>query len=602
MTLAIGASHGLDLAVVGNCEVSALIDAQGRVVWMCLPRPDADPVFCALLTPELGSGSCGVFAIDLAGLVSAEQRYVRNSAIVETTLRSEDGSEIRITDFCPRFRARGRTFRPRVLVRRVEQVAGRPLIRLRLHPATGYGVDAVVESAGSHHLRFQASGLAYRVTTDASLTAIVEKSQVVLDAPLTFILGPDESLDDTPRSLALHLLEETRSYWQDWVRTLAVPFDWQQEVIRAAITLKLCTFEDSGAVLAALTTSIPESAGSGRNWDYRYCWLRDAYFVVQALNRLGATRTMEGYLHYIDQIVARADGGPLRPLYRVSGDAPLTENAIATLAGYKGMGPVRVGNQAEAQIQHDVYGSVILAASQLFFDERLASPGSLELFRQLEGLGRRAVQVYESPDAGPWEFRGSERTHTFSAAMSWAGCDRLSRIASRLGLADSAIQWREMADTMRERILTRAWNARRGAFVASLDGEDLDASVLLLSELGMIDGADPRFVSTVDVIGRELREGDLVFRYRHADDFGRPEVAFTVCAFWYVNALAATGRLDEARSMFGSLLKRLNPVGLLSEDIDPATGELWGNFPQTYSLVGIINSAVRLSRSWESAL
>jgi len=300
--------------------------------------------------------------------------------------------------------------------------------------------------------------------------------------------------------------------------------------------------------------------------------------------------------------VARTESGFLRPLYRITGDAPLTERFILSLDGYLGMGPVRVGIQAETQTQHDVYGSVILAASQLFFDQRLVRPGGRELFRQLEVLGRRAADVYEKPDAGPWEFRGTERIHTFSAAMSWAGCDRLSRIAARLNLTAEAVHWREVADGMRSRILERAWNAQRGAFVASLGGEDLDASLLLLPDLGMLEGTDPRFVSTVEVIGRELREGDLLFRYRHTDDFGRPETAFTVCAFWYVNALAATGRLDAAREQFVSLLKRRNHLGLLSEDIDPATGRQWGNYPQTYSLVGIINSAIRLSRSWESAL
>jgi GH15 family glucan-1,4-alpha-glucosidase len=600
--LAVDRGQGLDLAVVGNCEVSALIDVVGRVVWMCLPRPDGDPVFSALLTRNLGASPQGVFAIDLDGQAEARQHYVRNSAIVATSLRSADGGEIRITDFCPRFSARGRMFRPRMLVRIVEPVAGRPLVRFRLRPASNYGEAAAPESAGSHHLRYLSAGQAYRVTTDASLTAIMDARLVVLDEPLTFILGPDETLDESPRGLARQLLAETQTYWQEWVRTLALPFDWQQEVIRAAITLKLCTFEDSGAVMAALTTSIPEGPDSSRNWDYRYCWLRDAYFVVQALNRLGATRTMEGYLHYIDQIVARTGSGTLRPLYRITGDAPLTERAIPTLEGYLGNGPVRVGNQAETQTQHDVYGSVILAASQLFFDERLVRPGGLELFRQLEALGRRATEVFDLPDAGPWEFRGTERVHTFSAAMSWAGCDRLARIAVRLNLAGEAADWRRNADRMRDRILDRAWNSRLGAFVASLDGEDLDASLLLLPDLGMLAGTDGRFVSTVEVIGRELREGDLLFRYRHADDFGRPETAFTVCAFWYVNALAATGRLAEAREQFESLLGRRNHVGLLSEDIHPATGQQWGNFPQTYSMVGIINSALRLSRSWESAL
>ncbi len=579
-----------------------MIDRQGRVVWMCLPRPDGDPIFSALLTRDLGANERGVFAVDMVELARTEQSYVYNTAIIQTTLYDAHGGIVRITDFCPRFRNRGRMFRPMMLVRVVAPLAGRPLIRLRLTPTAHYGARAEPVRSGSHHLRYSADGVEYRITTDASITAITGDRQVVLDAPLTFILGPDDTIEEAPAALAASLLEETRGYWQDWVRTLALPFEWQEEVIRAAIMLKLCTFEDSGAVLAALTTSIPESPYSGRTWDYRYCWLRDAYFVVQALNRLGATRTMEGYLHYIDHIVARASGAELRPLYRITGDEEVTERTIDTLDGYLGMGPVRIGNQAAKQIQHDVYGSVILAATQLFFDHRLARPGDAALFSQLESLGERAAAVYELPDAGPWEFRGVERTHTYSAAISWAGCDRLSQIARRLGLAEPAERWRACADQMRERILKRAWSERRGAFGASFDSDELDASTLLLPEVGLISATDPRFKATVEAIGRDLREGDLLFRYRHDDDFGTPKAAFMVCSFWYVNALAAIGRRDEAREHFSALLARRNPLGLLSEDIDPATGSLWGNYPQTYSLVGIINSALRLSRTWEEAL
>jgi GH15 family glucan-1,4-alpha-glucosidase len=595
-------AQSLSLAVVGNCEVSALIDARGRLVWMCLPRPDGDPVFSALLTPALGETTQGVFSVELAEQVHGEQHYERNTAIVATTLRDAHGGTVRIVDFCPRFRSRGRMFRPMMLVRLVEPIAGQPLIKVHLRPTSEYGARADAGRAGTHHVRFLAEGVEYRVTTDASINALGGDRPMVLSEPLVFILGPDETIEQSPAALAHSFLEATRGYWQDWVRTLAVPFDWQQEVIRAAITLKLCTFEDTGAVMAALTTSIPESPDSGRNWDYRYCWLRDSYFVVQALNRLGATRTMEGYLRYIHHIVVRSGAGSLQPLYRISGDAGAPERKVATLGGFLGMGPVRIGNQAALQTQHDVYGSVILAASQLFFDHRLTRPGDPALFAQLEALGERAAAVYELPDAGPWEFRGTERAHTFSALMSWAGCDRLARIGSRLGLDARAAHWRARAKQMGERILDQAWNPTRNCFVSSLGGEELDATVLLLPEFGLLPPGDPRFLATLDAVSRELREGDLVFRYRHQDDFGKPESAFMVCAFWYVNALAGAGRVDEAREMFGSLLQRRNSVGLLSEDIDPATGVLWGNFPQTYSMVGIINSALRLSRSWGDAL
>jgi GH15 family glucan-1,4-alpha-glucosidase len=592
----------LDLAVVGNCEISALIDRCGTIVWMCLPHPDGDPVFNALLRKELGTSPRGVFAVELADLASSEQHYQLNTAIVETTLTSNDGSVVRITDFCPRFEARGRISRPPALVRTIEPLAGRPRVRLRLTPEKNYGAEPGMVSCGSHHMTLETQHHHYRISTDASLRQITESTLTLLDAPLTFVIGPDEPLNESAHTLAVRWLEETRHYWQVWSRGLAIPYEWQDEVIRAAITLKLCTVEDSGAILAALTTSIPESANSGRNWDYRYCWLRDAYFTVQSLNRLGATRTMEDYLHYIDRVVGSAGDSVIQPVYRIAGDAALEERTVDTLDGFLGMGPVRDGNQAAEQIQHDVYGAVILALAQLFFDRRLVNPGDERLYRELEKLGERALRTFDQPDAGPWEFRGSARAHTYSAAMSWAGCDRLARIGARMGLQSEAARWRKHADEMRDSILARAWNPKRRALVAALNGtDDLDASLLLLPELGLVEGTDPRFVDTVDAIGRELLEGELVFRYRHKDDFGRPEVAFTVCAFWYVNALASTGRVQEAREQFEQLLKHRNHLGMLSEDIHPETGQHWGNYPQTYSMVGIISCALRLSRSWESA-
>jgi GH15 family glucan-1,4-alpha-glucosidase len=589
----------VNYGVIGNCQVAALIDEQARMVWACLPRPDGDPVFSALLQKEGGDSDKGVFAIDMIELTRSEQTYLRNSAIIETRLYDAHGGAVRILDFAPRFRSRGRVFRPMMFVRSVEPLAGRPTLRLRLRPTAGFGERCDTGITGSHHIRFAADGLHYRVTTDASLASLLENRPVVLEQPLHFIVGPDETLQESPAALAREFLGATLSYWQEWVRTLAVPADWQDAVIRAAITLKLCTYEDTGAVLAALTTSIPEAANSTRNWDYRYCWLRDSYFVVQTLNRLGATRTMEAYLHYIDHIIASSTADQLQPLYGITGDPRAEEKVATTLSGYRGMGPVRFGNLAAEQVQHDVYGSVILAATQLFFDERLVRSGDQTLLERLYRLGRRAVATFEQPDAGPWEFRGKLQRHTFSAAISWAGCDRLARIATRVGDLLAAREWRAHADRMRAEILAGAWNEELQSFTSAFGNRDLDATTLLLPELGLLPATDPRFLKTLERIEAELGVGDLMFRYKHADDFGKPENAFTICAFWYVNALAASGRVDEARKRFSRLLELRNPLGLLSEDITPATGELWGNFPQTYSMVGVIGSALRLSRSWE---
>ena len=592
----------LDLGVIGNCEVAGLIDTRGRLVWGCLPRLDGEPAFNALLTPAGGDAEVGVFAIDLQGHVRADRQYVRNTPVLQTIVHGAHGDALRIVDFCPRFRGRGRMFRPMSFIRLVEPLAGRPVIRMRLRPAAGYGEGEPQRHGGTHNICFHTPTLRYRVTTNASRSALQDGDWTVLDGPLAFVIGPDETLDDAPLAIARRFLDSTVEYWQEWVRGLAIPAEWQEAVIRAAITLKLCTYEDTGAVLAALTTSIPEHAGSERNWDYRFCWLRDSYFVVLALNRLGATRTMESFLRYIDHVSIRTAGGPLQPLYGIGGETHLTERIAPHLAGYRGMGPVRVGNLAYHQRQHDVYGAVVLAAAQSFIDQRLSAPGDLDLFQRLEPFGARAAELFAQPDSGPWEFRGMERVHTFSATMCWAGCDRLRRIATALGLQGRAEHWGHTAARMRESILQAAWNERRQSFTGSFGGDEIDATSLLLPELGIVRGDDPRFVHTLAAVERELKHGDWLYRYRHADDFGTPVTAFTICAFWYLNALAAAGRVDEARDLFQRLLERRTPLGLMSEDIDPVTGELWGNFPQTYSLVGIINCAVRLSRPWEDVL
>jgi GH15 family glucan-1,4-alpha-glucosidase len=280
---------------------------------------------------------------------------------------------------------------------------------------------------------------------------------------------------------------------------------------------------------------------------------------------------------------------------------PLPEWIIDRLAGYRGMGPVRVGNLAEEQVQNDAYGSVILAAAQMFFDRRLPRPGDAALFHRLETLGDRAALLAFEPDAGPWEFRGRREVHTFSAVMCWAACDRLAKIARALDLADRAADWRQIADGLRATILERAWNTNQNSFVATLGGNDIDASLLLMQEIGFVAAGDPRFLGTVDAVERVLRRGNHLLRYAAPDDFGVPTTAFTICTFWYIDALVAIGRRDEAQALFEQVLGYRNHLGLLSEDIDPVSGELWGNFPQTYSMVGLIASAMRLSKSWEAA-
>jgi GH15 family glucan-1,4-alpha-glucosidase len=594
----------LDLGAIGNCVLAALIDRRGRYVWCCFPRLDSDPVFCGLLTnggDDAERADDGCFAIELDGFVASEQRYLHNSAILVTTLIGGDGQSLRVTDFAPRFKQYERIFRPRMLMRRIEPVGGTCRIRIRIRPRFEYGAVVPTLTLGSNHLEWSNGGHAVRVTTDGPVSMIAEERWFILDAPLTLIFGTVESVPESISQTARQFYERTLDYWHEWVRYLSIPFEWQDAVIRAAITLKLCSFEETGGILAALTTSIPESAGSARNWDYRFCWLRDSHFVVYALNILGATRTMEDFIRYITDVAALDPGGPLRPVYSIVPGTPMPEHVAPALPGFRGMGPVRVGNLADQQIQNDGYGSVVMAAAQMFFDRRLPLPGGVPLFRRLERIGETALQVAFTPDAGLWEFRGRARIHTHSVMMCWAACDRLAKIAEALGLVDRQLFWHAEASRIRTRLLDEAWNPRRGAFVESLGGEELDASLLLMPEIGLLFPSDRRFLATLEAIERELKRGRHLFRYVAPDDFGTPANGFTIATFWYIDALAAVGRKDEAREVFEYVLGCRNHLGLLSEGIDPATDALWGNFPQTYSLVGLIVSAWRLSKSWEEA-
>jgi GH15 family glucan-1,4-alpha-glucosidase len=589
----------LDLALIGNGTIAALIDPAAQIEWACFPRFDGDPVFCSLLGGSEDAGRAGTFAIDLLGSVRTEQNYLVNTPILVTRIYDSEEGAIEIVDFAPRFQQYGRMFCPMMIVRQVRRIAGNPRIRIRVRPTSEYGCERPRTTSGSNHIRYYGGDVVLRLTTNASTTSILEENPFYLEEEVSLLLGPDETVNGSVGDIAHHFEEETASHWREWVRMLAIPFEWQDAVIRAAITLQLNVFQDTGAIVAAVTTSVPEAPNSARNWDYRFCWIRDAYFVVNALNRLGATRTMERYLAFILNIVADAEDGTLKPLYGITGRSVPDEHEAKCLAGYRGMGPVRIGNQAHRQIQHDVYGAAILAAPHVFFDRRLVRRGDDTLFPKLEALGEQAAKLFDQPDAGIWELRGKLRVHTFSSVMCWAGCDRLARIAAHLGLTDRARYWREHADRMHAVISERSWSPALNAFVGTMDGDTLDASLLRLSEVGFLAADDPRFASTVAAIEKDLKHGDFIFRYTERDDFGTPENAFLVCTFWYINALAALGRRDEARALFEKILAHRNPHGLLSEDIDPQTGELWGNFVQTYSMVGIIDSAIRLSVEWD---
>ncbi|GGE89867.1 glycoside hydrolase family 15 protein [Sphingomonas prati] len=588
----------LDLWPIGNCQVSALIDDRGRFVWGCVPRVDGDPLFSTLIGGD--AAERGFWAIDLEGVVKTSQEYIRNTPVLVTRHEDADGNAIEVVDFCPRFEQVGRTYRPVAYARVVRPVAGVPRIRICLRPTHDWSTEAVETTSGSHHVRYLLNPLTMRLSTTAPVGRIGAETVFRCERPLHFFLGPDESFSGDIGATVDQMLDRTIAEWQGWVRGLATPVEWQDAVIRSAITLKLCQHEETGAIVAALTTSVPEHAGSERNWDYRYCWVRDAYYTVQALNRLGALDVLEAYLEYLRNIVGEAEGGHIQPLYGVLGEAKLEERFAPGLPGYRGMGPVRVGNQAYEQIQHDAYGQIVLCNVQAFVDRRLFRMAGVADFRALEKVGERAWKFHDQPDAGLWELRTRQSIHTYSAAMCWAACDRLANAAAALDLHDRCVFWQDRADTIRTTIMDSAWREDTQRLSATFSGDDLDASLIQLLDLRFLRPDDPRFLSTLKAVEAGLRRGSHMLRYDSEDDFGLPETAFNVCTFWLIEALHFTGREADARALFDEMLARRTGAGLLSEDIDPVSGELWGNYPQTYSLVGLINCAVLLSKPWSA--
>ncbi|MFN3511980.1 MAG: glycoside hydrolase family 15 protein [Phenylobacterium sp.] len=596
-------TQSLDLFPIGNCSASALIDRAGRFVWACSPRVDGDPMFCALLggrDPDEDPDVQGVWAVEVEDQVSIRQSYLRNTPILSTEIADARGATVEVIDFAPRYRQFGRVYRPLAFIRLIRPVEGAPRVRIRMRPMTNWGERPAEHTSGSNHLRYLCRDMNLRLSTDAPVSHIEDERVFRLERPIAMFLGPDEGLDADIAATCERMLRETTDYWRAWVRTLSVPLEWQEPVIRSAITLKLCAYEETGAIVAALTTSIPEHAESGRNWDYRYCWLRDAYYVVQALNRLGAADLLENYLAYLRNIVDLSKGGHIQPLYGVGMEADLTESIAPHLPGYRGMGPVRIGNQAHEHFQHDVYGQIVLSTVQAFFDERLFRPATAQDFYALEPVAERAFELHDKPDASLWEFRGREATHTYSAVMCWAACDRMGNAAAKLGLSDRSEYWNRRADVVRRTVEARAWNAELGRYSAVFDGDTLDASLLQMVDVRFVSPDDPRMAATIAAVEKGLRRGPYMLRYALPDDFGEPKTAFNICTFWLIEVLHLSGRSDEARELFVEMLGRRTAAGLLSEDMAFDGAELWGNYPQTYSLVGLINCAMMLSRPWAS--
>lgn len=583
------------LGLIGNCQYSALIERSGDVAWCCMPRFDSEPLFSTLLDAEEG----GRFTVSPAGGGSGMQRYLENSNVLETRFETGEGA-FRVIDFAPRFMLHGRIFRPTQLYRLIEPIAGLPRVRVRCAPRLGWSKQTPTELWGSHHIRYEGFTAQLRLTTDLPLSyldgrpfSLTERRRLVLT------WGPP--IEEPLEPLFDRFLSETLRHWQTWVKHCDVPPRYQHEVIRSALALKLHCFEDTGAIVAAMTTSIPESPGSGRTWDYRYCWLRDAYYVLGAFRLLGQFEEREQFTGFLLNLAGGAPDLKLAPLYRIDGGSELSESTLTNWPGYQGHGPVRVGNAAAQHLQHDIFGEMVLALTPAFLDERFAVDRSRSALALLEALARKAISVAGSPDAGIWEYRTAWQPQTFSSLMCWAAADRMAAVAARHQPAIAA-EFAQAAARLHAEIIEHAWSESLRSFVGRPGSDELDAALLQMVSLRFLPWSDKRLHDTVQAIIRGLAPDGWMFRYLIDDGFGQPKVAFIICMFWLVEALVRLGRQREAEVVMEKARAAQSPLGLLSEDFETGEKRLWGNFPQAYSHVGLIHAAFATSPSWSEVL
>ncbi|HMD43267.1 MAG TPA: glycoside hydrolase family 15 protein [Candidatus Acidoferrum sp.] len=583
------------LGLIGNCQVSALVGHNGEIVWCCLPRFDSEPVFSTLLDATDG----GRFIVGAADGQSGEQIYLENTNILETRFRTPSGS-FRVIDFAPRFVQFDRTFRPTQIYRIIEPIEGTPRIQVVCEPRIGWSKGVPTRLNGSNHVRFEGFDSQLRLTTDIPVSYL-NGQPFTLTERCHMVLSWGVPVEESLRSLADRFLGETQRYWQRWVKQCSIPPLYQDAVIRSALALKLHCFEDTGAIVAAMTTSIPEAPGSGRTWDYRYCWLRDAYYSLGAFRLLGHFEERESFIHYLLNVVGGSPDLNLAPLYRVDGTSGLEERILDNWKGFNGDGPVRVGNGAASHTQNDVFGEMVLALAPVFLDERFRAERSGAALKLIERLARKATSVTGVPDAGIWEYRTEWKPQTFSNLMCWAAADRMARVASlhAPGIAD---EFHSAAELIRKEIIAKTWMPKLNSFVATYGGNDLDASLLQMVYLRFLPPDDRRLSGTINAIRDGLSKDGWLFRYRLDDGFGSPKVAFIICTFWLVEALGANGRTAEAKEVMDRVYAALTGLKLLSEDFETGTLRMYGNFPQAYSHVGLIHAAFAASPPWADVL
>lgn len=583
----------MDHAIIGNCTSAALITADASIEWLCLPFFDSPSLFARILDDERG----GFFRISAENVIRVTQQYVYHTPIVKTRFETADGV-FEIMDYMPRFLTSGNdVYCPPEIHRNIHLISGRPRIRLELKPCPNYGLAEAAVKIHPEYLKITSTEgeyNSYYMYSDLDLSAAAGGGSIELSSSAYFLLTYHEKLSRVDQQKIYLEYEKTKSYWMDWVYRTNIPGNYKEVVIRSVITLKLLMFQRTGAVIAAPTTSLPEIIGGGRNWDYRYCWVRDASMIVDLYSRMGHVHSSERFIKFIlGRMLLKNEN--IAVMYGINGERELDEKVLRHLSGHRGSAPVRIGNAAYQQKQNDVYGELIEAIYSYYianpfhqkdFDE--------ELWTVVRSLANKVALSWREPDCGIWERRGPPRHFVHSKLMNWVAMDRAARISRFIGREKHVPRYLSIAEQIKEDILANGWNSSLGSFVMHYESQDLDASNLMMLHYGFLPHNDGRIIGTVDAAVKHLVRHGFVMRYTAEDELGTPKNAFIVCTFWLINALYWTGRQEEARRMFDQTISHTNRVGLLSEDIEPESGMLTGNFPQGYSHLALIQTAFLL--------
>jgi len=582
--------HTYDTGIIGNCAFLAHIHKNTNIEWLCWPRFDSTFIFGGLLDKKKG----GEFSILPEGEFTSHQYYLENTNVLITEISPASGGMYRVTDFAPRFYQHQRYYKPLMLFRKIEAIEGSPRVKVKCEPVSEYGAVKLRVNRGSNHIQYLGGEENIRLTTNIPISYVFDEQPFVLNEVKYLALTYGEPLEAPLITTTERFLSETIQYWRTWIKHSSIATYYQPYVIRSGLALKIHQFEDTGAIIAASTTSLPESPGSGRNWDYRYCWLRDTYYVITALNHIGHFEEMERYFSYVTDI-SFSTNERYQPLYSITGKKDLVENILADLDGYLGNQPVRVGNQASEHIQNDIYGQVMISMLPLYTDHRFVFSERKDSVRWIEFLLKKIEFTIDEKDAGIWEFRNMANIHCYSNLFQWAGAsaaEKMARTIDNKELIDKAIALKERAAAHIE----SCYDPVRKVYTNSAGSSNLDASTLQLIMMNYLDPTSQRAKDHLIALENELKATNgLFYRYLYKDDFGKPKTTFLICAFWYVEALASVGRLDDAQREFGNLLKYSNHLLLFSEDVDENDGSQWGNFPQAYSHVGLMNAAYRIA-------